>query len=303
MSEILAVREYIKQTAPPADATREEIRQLREEVTAKRPIAEGVAVAQIDMNGVAAECLTIDGADTSRAIVHLHGGGYVFGSPTTHRTIGAYLAADAGVPVYMVDYRLAPEHPYPAALEDALAAFDWLEAQGLAASAIAVSGDSAGGGLALSLSLTRAECNQALPASLLLQSPWTDLSCSFDTYDMLEGVDPTATRERLLGMAKLYVGDEGDLRAPMVSPCFADLTGMPPMLIQVGGSEAMMGDSIALFGQAKRHGVQADLEVWPEMIHVWHQYTDMLDDARRALSRATQYAQEHWSATARAAAE
>jgi len=274
MSEILAVREFIKKTAPPADATREEIRRLREEVTGGRPIADGVEVTRIDMGGVSAERLAVPGAEHGRAIVHLHGGGYVFGSPTTHRTIGAYLAADAKVPVYMVDYRLAPEHPYPAALEDALAAFDWLESQGLGASAIAVSGDSAGGGLALSLSLTRAERNQALPASLLLQSPWTDLSCSFDTYDMLDGVDPTATRERLLGMAKLYIGDDGDLRAPMVSPCFANLTGMPP-----------------------------DLEVWPEMIHVWHQYTDMLDDARRALSRATQYAQQHWTAAARAAAE
>ncbi|MBT6275135.1 MAG: alpha/beta hydrolase [Chromatiales bacterium] len=302
MSEILAVREYIKQTAPPADASRDEIRRLREEVTAKRPIADGVQFAPIDLGGVAAERLATNSADAARAIVHLHGGGYVFGSPATHRTIGAYLAAEGNVPVYMVDYRLAPEHPYPAALEDALAAFEWLEAQGLDASAIAVSGDSAGGGLALSLCLTRAAQKLALPASLLLQSPWTDLSCSFDTYDMLEGVDPSATRERLLSMAKLYVGDGGDLRDPIISPCFADLTGMPPTLIQVGGSEAMMGDSIALYGQARRHGVSADLEVWPEMIHVWHQYTDMLDDARRALSRAIQFAQQHWTA-ARAAAE
>lgn len=302
MSEILAVREYIKETAPPADASRDEIRRLREEVTAKRPIADGVQFTPIDMGGVAAERLVTSGANAARAIVHLHGGGYVFGSPATHRTIGAYLAAEGNVPVYMVDYRLAPEHPYPAALEDALAAFEWLEAQGLDASSIAVSGDSAGGGLALSLSLTRVARKQALPASLLLQSPWTDLSCSFDTYDMLEGVDPSATRDRLLGMAKLYVGEGGDLRDPIISPCFADLTGMPPMLIQVGGSEAMMGDSIALYGQARRHDVTADLEVWPEMIHVWHQYTDMLDDARRALSRTIRFAQQHWTA-ARAAAE
>ena len=302
MSEILAVREYIKQTAPPADASRDEIRRLREEVTGKRPITDGVQFAPLDMGGVAAERLSTSSADAARAIVHLHGGGYVFGSPATHRTIGAYLAAEGNVPVYMIDYRLAPEHPYPAALEDALAALEWLEAQGLDASTIAVSGDSAGGGLALSLSLTRVARKQALPASLLLQSPWTDLSCSFDTYDMLEGVDPSATRERLLSMAKLYVGDDGDLRDPIVSPCFADLTGMPPTLIQVGGSEAMMGDSIALYGQAKRHGVSVDLEVWPEMIHVWHQYTDMLGDARRALSRTIEFAQQHWP-TARAAAE
>ena len=301
MSEILAVREYIKQTAPPADASHDEIRRLREEVTAKRRIADGVQFSPIDMGGVAAERLATNSADTSRAIIHLHGGGYVFGSPATHRTIGAYLAAEGNVPVYMVDYRLAPEHPYPAALEDALASFDWLGAQGLEAASIGVSGDSAGGGLALSLSLTRAARSQALPASLLLQSPWTDMSCSFDTYDMLEGVDPTATRGRLLDMAKLYVGDGGDLRDPIISPCFADLTGMPPTLFQVGGSEAMMGDSIALYGQAKRNGVTAELEVWPEMIHVWHQYTDMLEDARRALSRAIQFAQQHWTAAPAAA--
>ena len=302
MCKILAVRDYIKKTAPPGDASRDEVRRLREEVTAKRPIADGVQFRPVDMGSVAADRLATDGADAKHAIVHLHGGGYVFGSPATHRTIGAYLAAEGNVPVYLVDYRLAPEHPYPAALEDALAAFEWLEAQGLDASAIAVSGDSAGGGLALSLSLMRTARQQALPASLLLQSPWTDLSCSFDTYDMLEGVDPSATRERLLDMAKLYVGDGGDLRDPIVSPCFADLANMPPMLIQVGGSEAMMGDSIALYGQVKRHSVTAQLEVWPEMVHVWHQYTHMLEDARRALSRAIQFAQQHWTA-ARAAAE
>ncbi|NQV81134.1 MAG: alpha/beta hydrolase [Alphaproteobacteria bacterium] len=303
MSEIIEVREYIKQTAPPLDATREEIRRLREDAAATRPLTEGVAVAQTDMGGVAAEVLTPAGADTSRAIVHLHGGGFVFGSPRTHRTIGAFLAKESGVPVYMVDYRLAPEHPCPAALDDSVSAYDWLIGQGMPASSIAVSGDSAGGGVALSLAAILAQRGEAQPAALLLQSPWTDLSCSFDTYDMLEGVDPTATRDRLLAMAKLYVGDGGDLRAPIVSPCFADLTGLPPMLIQVGGSESMMGDSIALYGQAKRHGVQADLEVWPEMIHVWHQYTFMLEDARRALSRAAQYAQQHWTAAARAAAE
>jgi len=302
MCKILAVREYIKKTAPPGDASRDEVRRLREEVTAKRPIADGVQFRPVDMGSVAADRLATDGADAKHAIVHLHGGGYVFGSPATHRTIGAYLAAEGNVPVYLVDYRLAPEHPYPAALEDVLADFEWLEAQGLDASAIAVSGDSAGGGLALSLSLMRTARQQALPASLLLQSPWTDLSCSFDTYDMLEGVDPSATRERLLDMAKLYVGDGGDLRDPIVSPCFADLANMPPMLIQVGGSEAMMGDSIALYGQVKRHSVTAQLEVWPEMVHVWHQYTHMLEDARRALSRAIQFAQQHWTA-ARAAAE
>ena len=303
MSEILEVREYIKQTAPPADASRNEIRRLRNEAAADRPIAEGVNTARIDMGGIAAELLTPNGADTSRAIIHLHGGGFVFGSPATHRTIGAYLAKDSGVPVYMVDYRLAPEHLYPAALEDSSAAFSWLIGAGLKASDIVVSGDSAGGGLALSLCMELAARGQPQPAALILQSPWTDLSCSFDTYDMLEGVDPTATRERLLVMAKLYVGEDDDLRAPKVSPCFGDLTGLPPMLIQVGGSEAMMGDSIALYGQATRHGVKADLEVWPEMIHVWHQYTFMLEDARRALSRSVQYAQQHWTLAARAAAE
>lgn len=303
MSEILEVREYIKNTAPPADASREEIRRLRETAAVARPIVEGVATSRIDMGGVAAELITPVGADTSRAIVHLHGGGFVFGSPGTHRTIGAYLAKESGVPVYMVDYRLAPEHLYPAALEDACAAFAWLVGTGVPASSTVVSGDSAGGGLALSLGLDLAERNQPQPAALVLQSPWTDLSCSFDTYDMLEGIDPTATRDRLLAMAKLYVGEGGDLRAPKVSPCFGNLSGLPPMLIQVGGSEAMMGDSIALYGQAKRHGVQAELEVWPEMIHVWHQYTFMLEDARRALSRAVEYAQQHWTAAARAAAE
>ena len=295
MCEILAVREYIKKTAPPGGASRVEIRRQREQVTAERPISDGVRFGPVDMGGVVAERLEADGADANRAIIHLHGGGYVFGSPTTHRTISTYLAAKANVPVYLVDYRLAPEHPYPAALQDGLTAFAWLEAQGLAPSAIAVSGDSAGGGLALSLSLTRAARQQALPSSLLLQSPWTDLSCTFDTYDMLDGVDPTVTRQRLLDMANMYVGDGGNLRDPIVSPCFADLTEMPPMLIQVGGSEAMMGDSIALYGQAKRHGVSAQLEVWPEMIHVWHQYTHMLDDACRALSRAVQFAQQHWT--------
>jgi len=304
MSEILKVREYIKETAPPADATHEEIRALREEASAKRPIPAGVDYARIDMGGVAAEKLTAGApGSAAEAIVHLHGGGYVFGSPTTHRSIGASLAKEAGVSVYMVDYRLAPEHPFPAALDDSLAAWDWLVGQGIAPDRIAVSGDSAGGGLAIALSMKLRERGQAVPASLLLMSPWVDIGCGFDTYDLMEGVDPTATRDRLLGMARRYVGKDGDLADPMVSPWRGDLTGLPPMLIQVGGSEAMMGDAIALYGQAKRCGVQADLEVWPEMIHVWHQYTDMLADAREALAQAAAYAARHWAASARTAAE
>ncbi len=303
MSEILKVREYIKETAPPLDATREEIRALREVAAAKRPRTPGVDHGTVDMGGVPAEKLTVAGADDSRAIIHLHGGGYVFGSPATHRPIGAYLAKEAGVPVYMVDYRLAPEHPYPAAIDDALQAWEWLTGQGVSPGNIAVSGDSAGGGLAVALSMTLVERGEPVPAALLLMSPWVDIACGFDTYDLMEGVDPTATRERLLGMARAYVGDDGDMTDPKVSPWRGDLSGVPPMLIQVGGSEAMMGDAIALFGQAKRHGVQVDLEVWPEMIHVWHQYTDMLEDARRALTRTAAYAQQYWNGGARAAAE
>ena len=303
MSEILRVRDYIKQTMPPADATHVEIRKLRDANAAKRPIPDEITFEKIDLGGIPTERLAGPGADASRAIVHLHGGGYVFGSPLTHRSIGAWLAKESGVPVYMVDYRLAPEHPCPAAREDSVAAYDALVAAGIAPGRIAVGGDSAGGGLALAVSLTLAGRGDPQPAALLLMSPWTDISCSFDTYDLMAGVDPTATRDRLLGMARLYVGAGGDLRGPMESPCFADLAGMPPMLIQVGGSEAMMGDAIALYGQAKRHGVQADLEVWPEMIHVWHQYTDMLEDARAALARAAAYAKQHWDGADKAAAE
>lgn len=303
MSEILKVREYIKQTTPPADASRDEIRQLREAHALKRPLPSGVVQDTVEVGGVAAEKHVAASSNASRAIIHLHGGGYVFGSPVTHRSIGATLALETGVPVYMLDYRLAPEHPFPAALDDTLAAYEALLACGLSPNDIAISGDSAGGGLAVALAMTLAERGDAQPASLLLMSPWVDVSCSFDTYDLMRDVDPTATRERLIAMAQLYVGENGDLRHPKVSPCFADLRGLAPMLIQVGGSEAMMGDAIALYGQAKRHDVHADLEVWPEMVHVWHQYTDILEDARRALSRTAEFARRYWDGAVRSAAE
>ncbi len=258
-------------------------RQRMEDLTSGAPLPEGTRVTPVDAGGVPAEWVDAPGAIGAGAILYLHGGGYTVGSVRTHRALVARLAAATGVRALTVDYRLAPEHPYPAALEDALAAYRWLVGGGAEPARIVVAGDSAGGGLAVALLVALRDAGDALPAAGVCISPWTDLACTGASMTTRAGADPMVQRAGLLEMAAAYLGGQ-DARTPLASPLHADLRGLPPMLVHVGGAETLLDDAIRLAERARAAGTAVDLEVWDDMIHVWHAFSPLLPEADEAVA-------------------
>jgi acetyl esterase/lipase len=215
-------------------------------------LPKGSRFSPADAGGVKSEWMEMPLIDKQRVFLLLHGGGYNAGSPRTHRKMAAQLSRAAHARVLTPDYRLAPEHPFPAAVKDALKAYGWLLEQGFPEEQIVVGGDSAGGGLTLSMLLALREAGAKMPRAAVLMSPWTDLSCSSGTYNSLRKLDPIIDKEGLTEAGVWYAGDRA-LRDPMASPLFADAAGLPPMLIHVGGDETMLDDS-RLFADRARSG-------------------------------------------------
>jgi monoterpene epsilon-lactone hydrolase len=239
------------------------------------------------------EWVTADGARPDRVVLYLHGGGFQVGSSRSHRELMAGVSQVAGARVLGLDYRRAPEHRFPAPLDDALCAFDWLVARGLDESAIALAGDSAGAGLVLSTLLSLRDAGRALPAAAVLMSAWTDLTASGASYENRAAMDPIHQRPMILAMARNYLGADGDARHPLASPLFADLHGLPPLLIQVGDRETVLSDSTQFADKARAAGVPVELEVWEEMIHVFQQFPAELTEAREALGSIGAFLREH----------
>lgn len=221
-------------------------------------------------------------------LVYLHGGAYVFCSPRSHRHLVAALSEATNATAFALDYRLAPEHPFPAAIEDSVAVYRWLLDQGFAPNRIFIAGDSAGGGLTIATMLSLRDAGLPLPAAGICLSPWVDLTLAGASYSA--NADAISTRDRLAGYVKLYLSDGKDVRHPLVSPIFADLKGLPPLLIQVGAAEPFYDDSISLAATAKACGVESTLEIWPDMIHVWHYFHPMLTEGRQAIARIGEFA-------------
>ena len=240
-----------------------------------------VAVERVTAPVRPAEWLTPPGARSNAVILYLHGGGYVIGSPRSHRHLAAAVARASAARALLLDYRLAPEHPFPAALDDAVAAYEWLLGQGLDARRIVVAGDSAGGGLTVATLLALRDRGRPLPAAGVCISPWVDLTCSAPSYAGKAAVDPIVTQESVTMLAKAYVG-AGDVKAPLVSPLYANLAGLPPLLVHVGSDEVLLDDALGLGERARKAGVDVQVEEWPAMIHVWHWFQPMLEDAERA---------------------
>ena len=235
--------------------------------------------------GVKAERVAPTGALEGRRILYLHGGGYLVGSAKSHRPLAARLAEAARATAILADYRLGPEHPCPAAVEDALAVYRWMLDGGTEPERIVVAGDSAGGGLTLALALQLKTLGLPQPAGLFTISPWADLTQSHATYRTKAADDPMIGKEGLDASALAYLGGM-DPRDPRASPVFGDFAGLAPLLIHVGSEEALLGDSLMLAERAGHARVEVRLEVWPEMIHVWHAFGGQLGAARRAIAAA-----------------
>ena len=242
-----------------------------------------VRVEKVSANGVAAEWTTTPQADPARVILFLHGGGYISGSLDSHRHMIAEAGRQAGARTLALDYRLAPEHPFPAALEDAMAGYRFLLAQGVAPGRIAMAGESAGGGCAVAALVALRDAGVALPGCLWCSSPWVDLAVSGGSIESKAAVDPLLQKPYLLELAAAYLHGADPL-TPLASPLHADLRGLPPMLIQVGSAEILLDDAVRLAGVAGAADVAVTLRIWPDMIHAWHLFHQQLAAGRRALA-------------------
>ena len=232
-------------------------------------------------------------AAENRAILYLHGGGYCIGGLKSHRALAAQLGHAAQSEVFTLDYRLAPEHPLPAALDDALAAYKRLIESGQAAQSIVLMGNSAGGGLALALAAKAREVGLPAPLGVVAISPWTDLSLSGDSFRFKAAIDPSLTHEVLETMARRYLAG-ADPRDPRASPLFADLAGLPPILIHVGGDEILLSDSERFVAAARAAGVDATVEIWPGLFHVWHAFFEQIEEGREGISEIGAWLKRRW---------
>lgn len=252
------------------------------------PTAADIVVEKVSANGVPAEWTSAPGADTRRAVLYFHGGGYVFGSLDSHRHLASEIARDVGGRTLALHYRLAPEHPFPAPVEDAVAGYRYLLAQGIQPASIALAGDSAGGGLVVAALVAIRDAGLAQPACGWCISPWVDMEAIGGSMTTNASRDPTVQKEGLLEIARRYLGS-ADPRSPLAAPMYADLRGIAPLYIQVGAVETLLDDATRLASVAGAADVPVTLEVWPEMPHVWHLFHPRLAAGRRAITAGARY--------------
>lgn len=227
-------------------------------------------------------------AHNGPTVLYCHGGGYYFCSPRSHRSIVFGLATRAEAPVFSLDYRLAPEHRFPAAFDDAVAAYRQLLALGIAPASIVIAGDSAGGGLALATLVALRDAGDPMPAGGLLFSPWTDLAATGASIRANDGRDPMFSGAAIASAGKVYLGDTPATH-PLASPFYADLHGLPPLFIMAGSTEVLLDDSRRVADKARAAGVECELEVWNKMPHVWPIFAPFIPEANRALERAAAF--------------
>src|SRR5437773_2530568 len=278
--EIVALR--AKLTSRPRS---DDYRQRRRDID-ERGLAYGlrpdVKVEPVTANGVRAEWSSTPSATEDAALLYLHGGGYVIGSLDSHRHLVAEAGRATGCWALALDYRLAPENPFPAAVEDAVAGYRYLLARGLKSGRIAIAGDSAGGGLVVAAMVAIRDAGLPQPGCGWCISPWVDMEVIGETMVSKATVDPTVQKAGILDMARLYL-NAADPRSPLAAPIYADLTGLAPLLIQVGAAETLLDDAIRLARVAGAADVHVELQIWPEMVHVWHLFHPEVTAGRRAI--------------------
>ncbi len=257
----------------------------------------GIERVAVDAGGVAAEWVAAPVAQAGVNILYLHGGGYVIGSPSLYRNLTWRLARAAAARLLAVDYRLAPEHPFPAAVDDAMTAYEWILAGGADPRRLVVVGDSAGGGLAFALLLRcRDEARLPLPAAVVALSPWTDLALTGASLAGNAVADPFLDANGIPPIAEYYLAG-ADPRHPYASPLYGDPTGLPPALLQVGGDEVLRDDATRMADRLRAAGCEVTLEVWPRMPHVWHLFASVMPEARRAIARIGAFVRERIAVT------
>jgi monoterpene epsilon-lactone hydrolase len=251
----------------------------------------GTRTLAINAGGVRADRVATRASQPGRHILFLHGGGFIAGSPSLYRQLTWRIASAARASVVSLDYRLAPEHPFPAALDDAVAAYRWLLAQGAAPQRVAVMGDSAGGGLALSLLLRLRDEGVPLPAAAVALSPWTDLAMTGRSFTANALADPLLSAEQARRFVGYYL-DGADPRSPYASPLYGEPAGLPPTIIQVGSDEVLRDDAVRMAERMRAAGCRVELEIWPRMPHVWHLFAPVMPEAHHAITRIGEFVAE-----------
>ena len=273
--------------APPA-ASIEEARAVIEFGASRAVLPAGTTVEPVVAGTVPAEWVRAADVATDRVILHLHGGGYTKCSCNTSRLTAAQISAASACSVLVIDYRLAPEHPFPAALEDAVSAYRWLLDQGFEPEKTVLLGDSAGGGLGVSALVTLVADGDRLPCAAVLLSPWTDLTGSGESMTARADADPWMTERECRTSAGMYAAGTYPGH-PLISPLFADPSGLPPLLIQVGTDEILHDDSLRLAEKARKAGIDVTLDVWEGMWHVWHYFAPQLPEGVRAIEKVGEF--------------
>jgi len=284
-SELRAIVEMLR--ARPMPESLADSRADFERFARNLPPPRDARIETVRLGSVDADIIHAPTVQPNRLILYLHGGGYCHGSRRTHRTLAYHLSRSACAAVAVIDYRLAPEHPFPAALTDSLCAWEAILGDGWvsASSAVALVGDSAGGGLAVATLVSLRDRGVSLPSCCVCLSPWTDLQGKGASVTAKASVDPVIRPQMIHSYARLYLQGQ-EATHPLASPIYADLRGLPPLLIQVGSEEVLLDDSARLAAVAERDNVSVGLDVWDGMIHVWHLFAPVLSEARVALDQA-----------------
>jgi len=282
----------LRQSAFPADSDVDEQRRLLRELLSGQPLPADVTVTEAALGGVPTAEITVDGIEPRHVVVYFHGGVYVMGDAFLAADLASQVGRRTDARVISVDYRLAPEHPYPAAVDDALAAYEALLHDGIAPSDIAFAGESAGGGLAIATLVNARNHGLPLPAAALVMSPYVDLTLAGTTMESRHEVDPLLSREALQARVPDYTSGQ-DAALGLISPVFADLSGLPALIIQAGTHEVLLDDALRLAQQAARADVAVTLDITPHVPHVFQAYHAILDEATAALDRAGQLLSAH----------
>ena len=282
----------LRQSALPVGSGVNEQRRLLRELVSAQPLPAEVTVTAAALGGVPTAEITVDGIEPRHVVLYFHGGVYVIGDAFLAAELASQVGRRTQAKVISVDYRLAPEHPYPAAVDDALAAYEALLQTGIAPSDIAFAGESAGGGLAIATMFNARDHGLPLPAAAFLMSPYVDLTLAGTTMQTKSEVDPLLSRELLEPRVADYISGQ-DAASGLISPLFADLSGLPPLIIQAGTHEVLLDDAVRLAGQAATSDVEVTLDVTPGVPHVFQAYHAILDEAAAALDRAGQFLSAH----------